>query len=68
MLKIIALIIIALSGPVMLFTYGWGMVLIYEKAGPWVFAISCVSHIIAWIGISFLFDSRQLPPQTLGRD
>lgn len=59
MLKNIALLVILLSVPVMLFTYGWGMILLYREAGFAVFLPACVAHIIGWIGIGSLLDSRQ---------
>lgn len=59
MLKNIALLVILLSVPVMLFTYGWGMLLLYKEAGLFVFIPACVAHIIGWIGIGSLLDSRQ---------
>ena len=67
MLKNLLLIWIVIAAPIMLGTYAWAMRLLFDAGGMFVFLGACLAHVTVWIGIAFLFDSRQLPPQSQER-
>jgi hypothetical protein len=68
MFKNALLLLIFASAPIMLFSYGWGMKLLFREVGPVVFLVFCAAHAMAWIAVAFLFDSRQPPTQTPKRE
>lgn len=60
-LRSAAMILIALSLPVSLFTLGWGLVLIIGEAGLVVGAICAASLITVFLGTARLIDKRHPP-------
>lgn len=61
LLRSAAMILIALSLPVSLFTLGWGLVLIIGEAGLVVGAICAASLITVSLGTARLIDKRHPP-------
>lgn len=61
--RLIAVLAIAASAPVMLISYAWGLRLLFEQIGLlWMVPI-CAANVIVWLGIASLFDKRQQPPR-----
>lgn len=50
---------IYIAGPVMMFSYGWGVKELYFSAPGWLTAVVVIAHIIVWVGIGSLFDRQQ---------
>ena len=48
-----------LTLPVFLYSYGWGLKMIYAVAPGWLFAVVIVTHVLVALGIASLFDMRQ---------
>ena len=57
-LRGLLIVLAVLSGPVFLFSYGKMIVEMYHAVDGWLFAIVIFSHIIFWLGIASLIDSR----------
>lgn len=56
-----------IAGPVTLFTYGWGFILIVEKIGIGWGSLIALAHIVTWASIGFLFDTHQARLQSSER-
>lgn len=58
-LRPLIFVMLALSVPVMLTTYGLMLKHAFLTWPWWGIALTVVSHLSGWLGISALFDSRQ---------
>jgi len=60
------LVFAVIAAPVMLFTYAWGLRLLFDVIGVGWFLVVGLCHAIGWIGISAQIDMtrerRQQPP------
>ena len=52
------IVLAALSGPVMLISYGWMLKQLVLTAPGWLTAICVTAHLAAWLGIASLLDMR----------
>ena len=51
------------SVPVFLFSYARMALLAYETWPIWAFSLAAFAHVIAWLGVASLFDTRQSQSQ-----
>jgi hypothetical protein len=56
-------LVLLVAGGVFFVSYGYGLKSIFTAFGPAAFIVSCVAHVIVWIGIASLFDKRHPPPR-----
>ena len=55
-LRALAIVVISASLPVFLFTYGWGLKLIHDQVGMFLFLVLLVPQFIVWLGLGSLID------------
>jgi len=53
------ILMLFISAPIMLLSYGWMMVQSFKYMPGWLFSIVFIAHLFSWLGISSLFDSQQ---------
>jgi len=53
------LVLVALWGPTMLISYGLMLKSAFETWPWWGFALTIASHVMGWLGISALIDTRR---------
>jgi hypothetical protein len=51
--------LLVITGPVFFFTYAWGMKLLLTVVPLWAWALICLCHVMAWLGVASLFDTQQ---------
>ena len=59
MVKIIAIIAVALCFPAFMFSYGWGLLQVMKVAPWWVSVPVTGAHLTCWIGIERLIARRE---------
>ena len=53
------ILFVMLCAPAAIYFLGWGLYLIYEEAGVWVFLAACASFIVVFLGIALAIDEAR---------